>query len=738
MSFDFRRLLVIAASLFIVSSSTPAAAQIVLPFLEDWEGTGGETYTVNTPSLTGAPEWAYETIGTNGRLRLAAGNGYYKSGSRAATLDKDPSGTPATINYLILTLDMSNYDATLDAVVLDFSLMHHGEENHANDRVWVRGNNTAPWLEIANIFTLKGSTGQYVDIVDLNVSGLLVANSQNFSTTFQVRLGQEDDFPSTSLTASDGFTFDDIRLRHVLNDDVGVSAIVAPSNFACGELMQDVVITVTNFGAVTKSNIPVMVDVAGDINATFMTTVAGPLAKNQSTQVTLGPIDTFSGAVIDITAATALPGDQQPANDQAFAALSIDPTEIFFSPPAPVCPGSPATIDVTVEPDTDYVLFDTDTGGTPLDQGFSLVTPPVEQATTFYLERTNLAEGVGPLDEMIGTGTYYPTFTDGLVFSVAQQIVVDTVYVYPGGPGNVTVRLLGPTNAVIGSVTKAVTAADTMVKTPIALGFVVPAGTGYKLDAVGTTVSTLFRNSDGASYPYNSTSVTITGAKNGLPNAYYFFYDWQITQNIVVCDAERTPVEVTVDAGLCSADLVVTIDGPAAADPGDTVEYTVTVANGGPTVAAATNVSLEVTAGATFASASGDCVALPCDLGNLQSGESRSFIASYLIDGGFDGTLTATATATSTSPDPNPGDESASVTTTVMGGAGGAGGGATTGTGGGATGTGGGAGVGGGAALPAESDEGCGCRVAGASGGELRWLAFALALGIAVLRRRRR
>lgn len=541
---------------------------------------------------------------------------------------------------------------------------------------------------------------------------------------------------------------DDFEFFDNIPNDVGINAVLAPVDQVCGQAAQDVEVEVRNFGANPQSSIAVQVDITGDITQTFNGTAVGPLEKNEVEVLTFGPIDTFDGANITITATATLAGDQGPSNDTLVTTPTIKATSVAFTPPSAVCPGGTADIAVTVEPDTDYALFDMATMGTQLAQGFTLTTPPVTAQTTYYIERTSLVESNGAADNMVGMGANYPTFSDGLVFDVSQPVILDAVYVYPGSAGDVVVRLLDASDGVVATSTATtIAAADVGNKVRIPLAFNLPVGADFKLDAMGTTATTLFRNNTGAMYPYTSSSIDITGTKNQLTGAYYFFYDWEIIQDLPLCVGERTPVTVDVDANLCSADLSVAITGLANAEPGMTVEYTVTVTNNGPTVASGVSLDLPTPTGATFVSNAGDCTtAYPCDLGNVQSGATLVVTSTYTVDAGFDGTASFTATTTTASPDANPGDESATQDTVVMGmGVGGGGpgvGGGGPGVGGGGPGVGGGAttsssGAGGSGNTP-DDDGGCSCSTPGSpfgDGGPVGWLAAGLAL--VVLRRRR-
>ncbi len=195
---------------YITATSPPPFS---LPWTEGFEEIGSTTtYTSNTGSIDGLPEWAYEKTG-NGRLRFSAGSGFYRSGSHAATLDANPSGT-YSVNYLTATLDLSSYSSSTE-LELAFSYMNHGEESHSNDRVWIRGSNSDSWIQVYDLYSGSAGSGVWNDVDRIDIDNILSSNGQALSSTFQVRFGQEDNYPATSTTASDGWTFDDITVSEV-------------------------------------------------------------------------------------------------------------------------------------------------------------------------------------------------------------------------------------------------------------------------------------------------------------------------------------------------------------------------------------------------------------------------------------------------------------------------------------------------------------------------------------------
>ncbi|MEW1552321.1 DUF11 domain-containing protein, partial [Streptomyces tsukubensis] len=118
-------------------------------------------------------------------------------------------------------------------------------------------------------------------------------------------------------------------------------------------------------------------------------------------------------------------------------------------------------------------------------------------------------------------------------------------------------------------------------------------------------------------------------------------------------------------------DLALSKTGPATVDAGDTVSYTITVTNDGPSDSSGWTVTDTVPAGLTGASSptSGCSVTagtLSCTGGPLAVGASTTITLTGTAAEGIS-SITNTATVTGNEPDPNPGNNSDSVTTSVTG-----------------------------------------------------------------------
>ncbi len=204
--------------------SVANAQNNALFWTEGFEEADGETYTTSTdPIPIFSNTWSYEED-NRGRLRFDVTS---YSGSNAATLDVSDNNR-LTINYLTSIIDISSY-SNPEEMYLSFVYMQHGEEEHDNDRVWVRlGNDDSnPWVEAYDLYANRANAGTWNEVNDIDIKTLLLSQWPN--SYLQIRIGQEDNYPvNPSLTANDGMTFDDIELV--------ASNIEAPLNFTADNL----------------------------------------------------------------------------------------------------------------------------------------------------------------------------------------------------------------------------------------------------------------------------------------------------------------------------------------------------------------------------------------------------------------------------------------------------------------------------------------------------------------------
>jgi len=188
---------------------------ITLPFVEDWESACGEINLNKTLFSSDDYIWAFETDNqTEGRVRWGTNAHQTNTGLGAMTMDRNPSqGGDYAVNYTTLTLDLSNYTESSD-LLLSFWWADHGDETQTNDKVWIRGSDSDPWVIFYSLDPKNKLDDSYQLVADLDIDDALSGASQSVTSTFQLRFGQEDDYN----TDWDGISFDDIVIEEKISE----------------------------------------------------------------------------------------------------------------------------------------------------------------------------------------------------------------------------------------------------------------------------------------------------------------------------------------------------------------------------------------------------------------------------------------------------------------------------------------------------------------------------------------
>jgi hypothetical protein len=172
----------------------------------------------------------------------------------------------------------------------------------------------------------------------------------------------------------------------------------------------------------------------------------------------------------------------------------------------------------------------------------------VAGATTLYAAiNKNNTYSTGAPNSSIGAGGFNNNFNNGLVFTTQANFTIDTIYVYTNGAGIVNIILEDSSlNTNVDTASLTFTAAMANTKIPIAVNFNCIAGKIYKITPASSTVTNLYRNTAGFTYPYTIPNVmSIIGPVITSTIRYAYFYDWKISAN---CQSPIFTVPVNVQA----------------------------------------------------------------------------------------------------------------------------------------------------------------------------------------------
>ncbi|MFM7672180.1 MAG: S8 family serine peptidase [Bacteroidota bacterium] len=267
--------------------------------------------------LQGSDRYDFSFLNSQGRLRSFVNSGMSFSGDRALTLDVRSNVGGGNTNYLIGTFNLSNYMVS-DELRLDFRFKQHGQLSNANNRVWIRGNDAALWIEAYDLFANQVGLGLYQSATGIELSDLLAANGQTFSSSFQIRWGQWGQYLAADDWSGAGYTLDDVKIYSV-GEDIQLVRIDEPLVQACSS--GPVKVTVRNGTAQALTNVPIRMQLNG---GAILSENIPSLPANSNVSFTFSQQVPFSS-----TASNALrvwvdmPGDTYRANDTLQSSIRL-------------------------------------------------------------------------------------------------------------------------------------------------------------------------------------------------------------------------------------------------------------------------------------------------------------------------------------------------------------------------------------------------------------------------------
>ena len=260
---------------------------ITLPFTDNLESATSRQYFKNRFGVAGIDRYDFTNTDPLGRLSTFLTSGMANSGSRSLIMDFSGwNGGIGSNNFVYGTYNLNGINAAVKDMRLDFQFKSHGDSVvNAINKIWIRGDDTKPWIEAFTLSANGNVPGVFKRTPSIELSDLLIAASQNFSSSFQVRFGQ---FGIVRINDNNGFqghNFDDIRIYEAI-DDIQLKSIDEPLTNKCGLTNAETVkVTIRNASSNSISNIPIRMVVDG--GTPVVEIFAGPLAADASTQYIL-------------------------------------------------------------------------------------------------------------------------------------------------------------------------------------------------------------------------------------------------------------------------------------------------------------------------------------------------------------------------------------------------------------------------------------------------------------------
>jgi len=208
--------------------------------------------------------------------------------------------------------------------------------------------------------------------------------------------------------------------------------------------------------------------------------------------------------------------------------------------------GEPGTAILTASGEN-LVWYETQNSSTPVGTGPSFTTVFFSDEISYWVQSTSIYGGEeafgGKLDNSGNGGL--PATGGRLNFVVSEPFTLEQVTVYTGTtglPGDRTIQIFDMNGNVIQSANVYCAQGTNTVD----LNFDLEIGS-YQ---IACAENNLFRNQNGLTYPYAIADVgSITGSTFGT-SYYYYFYNWKIKKQEIVCESPRVQVTaqvVTID-----------------------------------------------------------------------------------------------------------------------------------------------------------------------------------------------
>jgi subtilase family protein/type IX secretion system substrate protein len=188
-------------------------------FTEGFENAAVQTCYNGTLGINGLDRCDFYST-NRGRARTFIDAAMVRTGDRAITLDQDTDIINKSADSLITTFNLSNYISSNEDLWLSLYFRNEGIDFSApGNKIWIRGSDRDAWIPVYTLPTNSADFGVYRAMPNVNITQALANASpvQTISSSFQVKCGQEGNYPAsiTPGVDNDGFTFDDITIGFI-------------------------------------------------------------------------------------------------------------------------------------------------------------------------------------------------------------------------------------------------------------------------------------------------------------------------------------------------------------------------------------------------------------------------------------------------------------------------------------------------------------------------------------------
>ncbi len=201
------------------------------------------------------------------------------------------------------------------------------------------------------------------------------------------------------------------------------------------------------------------------------------------------------------------------------------------------------------------------TGTTVIGNGNDIESPFISENTTFYVSTALINGGIdynAGLFAHSGTSVYSGSNNTNasLIFDALENCTLKSVKVDTDTPGDRTIELRDASGTVLQSATFNLAVGEQVLN----LNFSLTPGTDYILGTNGATnqaslgfpsprLKRNFAGNNGTPYEYPFSAGNLLNITNSSAGDlyYFYFYNWEVESEVLVCNSDLVPLNVTVD-----------------------------------------------------------------------------------------------------------------------------------------------------------------------------------------------
>ncbi|REJ81663.1 MAG: T9SS C-terminal target domain-containing protein [Bacteroidetes bacterium] len=222
---------------------------------------------------------------------------------------------------------------------------------------------------------------QFISTTDLHATSIAMDNLGNPLANVTTDIDGQTRSLSTPDIGADEYSG--------VSRDLGVTAVLAPLNNACGENNMEVKVIVTNFGGAVETGFNVTCELSGTLSTTLNGTFSGNLNPGANDTLTFATtVNTSAGGTLNLKSYTNLAFDVNNTNDT----ISVS-RNIIGIPAMPVVMGDsicgPGSANLSASSSDTLRWFAGPSGGSVLGTGSSFNTGNISSTTNFYVSAHN-------------------------------------------------------------------------------------------------------------------------------------------------------------------------------------------------------------------------------------------------------------------------------------------------------------------------------------------------------------